>query len=85
MDEMFYGATEFNQQMCWLMPSKKVEKDVFDGNVCSPSCIECHFCGISLDDASQCNDNDVCPSGSDSDCSLGESCYGVEVCNKHSS
>ena len=41
--------------------------------------------GISLDDASQCNDIDVCPSGSDSDCNcnLGQSCYGVEVCKDH--
>ena len=41
-----------------------------------------HFCGFSLDDTSQCNDNDKCHSGSGSAsyCSLGQSCYGFEVC-----
>ena len=45
-----------------------------------------HFCGDTLDDASQCNDNDACLSisgsdfNSDSDCSLGQSYYGFEVC-----
>jgi len=40
MGSMFYGATDFNQQMCWLMPVETVEGDVFNGNVCSP-CNEC--------------------------------------------
>jgi len=40
MNGMFYGATEFDQQMCWLMPVETVEEDVFNGNVCSP-CNEC--------------------------------------------
>ena len=41
-----------------------------------------HFCGISLDDAPQCNDNDVCPNGSSSDynCNSGQSYYWAEVC-----
>ena len=41
-----------------------------------------HFFGVSLDDASQCNDNDMCLSisGSDSDCTLGQPWYGFEVC-----
>jgi len=38
VDGMFYGATDFNQQICWLMPVE--EGDVFDGNLCSP-CNEC--------------------------------------------
>merc|ERR1712160_138865 len=42
-----------------------------------------HFCGMSLVDASLCNDKDACPSGSDSDCRPGQSCYGVDVCNKN--
>jgi len=41
------------------------------------------LCGISLEDASLCNGNDVCPSGSDSECALGQSCYEVEVCDNH--
>jgi len=37
MAGMFYGASDFDQQMCgWTVE----EGDVFDGNVCSP-CIEC--------------------------------------------
>jgi len=40
MNGMFYGATDFNQQMCWLMPDETVEEYVFKGNVCSP-CNEC--------------------------------------------
>ena len=39
-----------------------------------------NFCGVSLDDASQCNDNDACPSGSDSSCSFGQSCLEVNKC-----
>ena len=42
-------------------------------------------CGVSLDYAFQCNDNDKCPSGSESysDCDLGQSCYAFEVCKDH--
>merc|ERR1712238_156619 len=39
MNLMFYGATKFNQQMCWSMPVQ--EGEVFNGNLCSSSCIEC--------------------------------------------
>jgi len=39
MNRMFYGATKFNQQMCWSMPNQ--EGEVFAGNLCSPSCIAC--------------------------------------------
>ena len=38
-----------------------------------------YFCGISLYDASQCNDNDVCPSGSDSDSGCGLGHYAIEL------
>jgi len=38
------------------------------------------LCGISLEDASLCNGNDVCPSGSDSECVLGQSCLEVNEC-----
>ena len=48
-----------------------------------------HFCGVTLDDTSQCNDNKVCSSGSNSDsdfdsgCNLGQSFYGFKVCRDH--
>jgi len=40
---MFYGATDFDQQICWfviwMMPVE--EGDVFDDNLCSPCTEEC--------------------------------------------
>jgi len=38
MDGMFHGASDFNQQMCWVIPVD--EEYVFGGNECSP-CIVC--------------------------------------------
>ena len=42
-----------------------------------------HLCGVSLDDTSQCKNNDVCPSScglcSNSDFNLDHSCYGFKV------
>jgi len=42
MDNMFNGASEFNQQMCGWTVFDKTFVDTFDGSFCSvESCIEC--------------------------------------------
>ena len=38
-----------------------------------------YFCGVTLDDASQCNNNDACLSWSDSDSNCGLGYYTLEL------